>query len=98
MKLSPEFVPDDDLNTQLRAAKSQLALYAKYLNELLDRERKKSRKLAAANKQMQAYAQDLKSAYHAERRKTSELEKAYVDTVVRLTLASRSNSSLRSLA
>jgi putative two-component system response regulator len=89
MKLSPEFVPDDDLNTQLRAAKSQLALYAKDLNELLDRERKKSRKLAAANKQMQAYAQDLKSAYHAERQKTSELEKAYADTVVRLTLASR---------
>ena len=89
MKLSPEFVPDDDLNTQLRAAKSQLALYAKDLNELLDRERKKSRKLAAANKQMQAYAQDLKSAYHAERQKTPEIEKAYADTVVRLTLASR---------
>ncbi|MCH7615701.1 MAG: HD domain-containing protein [Nitrospinae bacterium] len=89
MKLSPEFVPDDDLNTQLRAAKSQLALYAKDLNELLVREQKKSRKLEATNKQMQAYAQDLKAAYHAERRKTSELEKAYADTVVRLTLASR---------
>jgi len=89
MKLSPEFVPDDDLNIQLRAAKTQLALYAKDLNELLDRERKKSRKLAAANKQMQAYAQDLKAAYHAERQKTSELETAYADTVVRLTLASR---------
>ncbi len=38
---------------------------------------------------MQAYAQDLQAAYHAERRKTSELEKAYADTVVRLTLASR---------
>ncbi len=89
MKLSPEFVPDDDLNLQLRAAKSQLALYAKDLNELLVREQKKSRKLEATNKQMQAYAQDLKAAYHAERRKTSELEKAYADTVVRLTLASR---------
>lgn len=89
MKLSPEFVPDDDLNIQLRAAKSQLALYAKDLNELLLREQKKSRKLEATNKQMQAYAQDLKAAYHAERRKTAELEKAYADTVVRLTLASR---------
>ncbi len=89
MKLSPEFVPDDDLNLQLRAAKSQLALYAKDLNELLVREQKKSRKLEATNKQMQAYAQDLQAAYHAERRKTSELEKAYADTVVRLTLASR---------
>ena len=89
MKLSPEFVPDDDLNLQLRAAKSQLALYAKDLNELLVREQTKSKKLEATNKQMQAYAQDLKAAYHAERRKTAELEKAYADTVVRLTLASR---------
>lgn len=89
MKLSSTFVPDDDLNIQLSAAKSQLALYAKDLNELLVREQKKSRKLEATNKQMQAYAQDLKAAYHAERRKTSELEKAYADTVVRLTLASR---------
>ncbi len=89
MKLSPKFVPNDDLNIQLRAAKSQLALYAKDLNELLVREQKKSRKLEATNKQMQAYAQDLKAAYHAERRKTAELEKAYADTVVRLTLASR---------
>ncbi len=89
MKLSSTFVPDDDLNIQLSAAKSQLALYAKDLNELLVREQKKSRKLEATNKQMQAYAQDLQAAYHAERRKTSELEKAYADTVVRLTLASR---------
>jgi putative two-component system response regulator len=89
MKLFSEFVPDDDLNIQLRAAKSQLALYAKDLNELLVREQKKSRKLEATNKQMQAYAQDVKAAYHAERRKTAELEKAYADTVVRLTLASR---------
>ncbi len=89
MKLSSTFVPDDDLNIQLSAAKSQLALYAKDLNELLVREQKKSKKLEATNKQMQAYAQDLQAAYHAERRKTSELEKAYADTVVRLTLASR---------
>ena len=67
MKLSSTFVPDDDLNIQLSAAKSQLALYAKDLNELLVREQKKSRKLEATNKQIQAYAQDLKSAYHAER-------------------------------
>ena len=89
MKLSSTFVPDDDLNIQLSAAKSQLALYAKDLNEMLVREQKKSRKLEATNKQMQVYAQDLQAAYHAERRKTSELEKAYADTVVRLTLASR---------
>ncbi|MDT7042114.1 HD-GYP domain-containing protein [Candidatus Nitronereus thalassa] len=89
MKLSPPSVPDHDLNKQLRAAKSQLAIYAKDLKELLVREKKKAKKLEAVNKQMQAYAQDLKAAYHAERQKTMELEKAYADTVVRLTLASR---------
>jgi putative two-component system response regulator len=89
MTLSSKFVPEHDLNAQLRAAKSQLALYAKDLNELLVREQKKSKKLEAANKQMQAYAQDLNAAYQMERQKTLELEKAYADTVVRLTLASR---------
>lgn len=89
MKLSQDFVPDDDLNTQLRSAKSQLALYAQDLQALLSRERKKSHKLETTNKQLQAYAQDLKSAYAAQQQKTRELEKAYADTVVRLTLASR---------
>ncbi len=89
MKLSRASVPDDDLNKQLRAAKSQLALYAKDLKALLSRERKKSHKLEAVNKQLHAYAQDLKAAYGAEQRKTRELEKSYADTVVRLTLASR---------
>jgi cyclic di-GMP phosphodiesterase len=89
MKLSTALFPDNDLNKQLRAAKSQLAIYAKDLKELLVREQKKAKKLEAVNKQMQAYAQDLKAAYHAERQKTGELEKAYADTVVRLTLASR---------
>ena len=89
MKLSRASVPDDDLNKQLRAAKSQLALYAKDLKALLSRERKKSHKLEAVNKQLQAYAQDLKAAYGAEQRKTRELETSYADTVVRLTLASR---------
>lgn len=89
MVLSSKSIPDDDLNVQLRAAKSQLVLYAKDLNELLVREQQKSKKLEATNKQMQAYAQDLNAAYQTERQKTSELEKAYMDTVVRLTLASR---------
>ena len=89
MKLSHDFVPDDDLNKQLRSAKSQLALYAKDLKALLSRERKKSHKLETTNKQLQAYARDLKSAYAAQQQKTRELEKAYADTVVRLTLASR---------
>ena len=89
MQRSANPIPDDDFNNQLRAAKAQLALYATDLKELLVREQKKTRKLEATNKQMQAYAQDLNAAYNAERQKTAELEKAYADTVVRLTLASR---------
>ena len=89
MTPSQKYVPDEDLTKQIRAAKSQLTLYAKDLNELLIREQQKSRKLQAVNKQMRAYAQDLKAAYQAERQKARELEKAYADTVVRLTLASR---------
>ena len=89
MKLSQYFVPDDDLNKQLRSTKSQLALYAKDLKALLSREQEKSQKLETTNQQLQAYAQDLKAAYAAQQQKTRELEKAYADTVVRLTLASR---------
>ncbi len=89
MTHSPYSVPDDDLNTQLRSAKSQLALYAKDLKTLLGHEQHRSQKLEATNKQLQAYAHDLKAAYQVQERKTRELEKAYADTVVRLTLASR---------
>ncbi len=89
MTHSTRSVPDDDLNAQLRSAKSQLALYAKDLKALLGDEQHKSKKLEAMNKQLQAYARDLKAAYDTQQRKTRELEKAYADTVVRLTLASR---------
>ena len=89
MTHSPPAVPDDDLNTQLRSARSQLALYAKDLKSLLSREQSKSHTLEATNKQLQAYAHDLKAACQTQQRKTRELEKAYADTVVRLTLASR---------
>ncbi len=89
MTHSPRSVPDDDLNTQLRSAKSQLALYAKDLKALLVREQSKSHTLEGTNKQLQAYAHDLKTACQAQQHKTRELEKAYADTVVRLTLASR---------
>ncbi len=89
MTPSPRSIPDDDLNMQLRSAKSQLVLYAKDLKALLGHEQHKSQKLEAANKQLQAYAHDLKVAYDTQQQKTRELEKAYADTVVRLTLASR---------
>ncbi len=89
MKFSQDSVPNDDLNKQLRSARSQLALYAKDLKALLVREREKTHKLETTNRQLQVYAQDLKAAYATQQQKTRELEKAYADTVVRLTLASR---------
>ncbi len=89
MTSSTRAVPENDLNRQLRSAKSQLALYAKDLKELLTREQGKSRTLESTNRQLQAYARDLKAAWQAQEQKTRELEKAYADTVVRLTLASR---------
>ena len=75
MKLPQDFVPDDDLNKQLRSAKSQLALYAKDLKALLSRERKKSYKLETTNKQLQVYAQDLKAAYATQQHKTRNSKK-----------------------
>lgn len=89
MTTPPNPIPDNDLNRQLRSARSQLALYAKDLKALLLREQRKANQLEATNKQLQAYAQDLKAAYKTQQQKTRELEKAYADTVVRLTLASK---------
>ena len=77
------------IQRQLQAARSQLALYAKDLKELLSREEKKSRQLGRVNQQLLAYARDLKTAYDTEQIKNRELEQAYADTVVKLSLASR---------
>ena len=77
------------IERQLQAARSQLALYAKDLKELLGREEKKSRQLGRINQQLLAYARDLKIAYDTEQEKNRELEQAYADTVVKLSLASR---------
>ena len=74
---------------QLQAARAQLALYAKDLKELLGREEKKSRQLGRVNQQLLAYARDLKKAYDTEQVKNCDLEQAYADTVVKLSLASR---------
>ena len=77
------------IQRQLQAARSQLALYAKDLKELLGREEKKSQQLRRVNQQLLAYARDLKTAYDTEQLKNRELEQAYADTVVKLSLASR---------
>ena len=81
--------PSADVERQLELANSQLALYARDLKHVLEREREKSRELDAAHQQLQAYARDLKKALQAEKQKASDLEQAYLDTVMRLTRASQ---------
>jgi putative two-component system response regulator len=74
---------------QLEITTSHLALYARDLNLVVEREREKTRQLAATNQQLQTYAKDLKAAFDAERRKSLELEKTHLDTLLRLTRAAR---------
>ena len=71
-----------------RAASAQLALYARDLKLVLDAERQRNREMAQAQEQLQSYAKDLKRTVEAEKKKSLELERAYHDTVVRLTRAS----------
>jgi putative two-component system response regulator len=74
---------------QLERANSQLALYARDLKRILDRERQRGRELDAAHAQLQAFAKDLKSTLQAERERSRELEEAYLETVMRLTRAAQ---------
>ncbi|GJL61418.1 MAG: hypothetical protein NPIRA04_00720 [Nitrospirales bacterium] len=74
---------------QLDASRTQLARYATDLKTLLRREAAKTRQITRVNKQLKAYARDLKKSYDAEQRKNHELEQAYAETIVRLSLASR---------
>jgi putative two-component system response regulator len=81
--------PLTEVQRQLDKANSQLALYARDLKQLLQREREKTRALANANLQLGAYAKDLKIAFASERRKSHELEQAHYDTLMRLSRAFR---------
>ncbi|WP_447971258.1 HD-GYP domain-containing protein [Nitrospira sp. M1] len=90
--LIPEEVPEDvtgAVQRQLDASRSQLARYATDLKALLQREAAKTRQITRVNQQLKAYARDLKKSYDAEQRKNQELEQAYAETIVRLSLASR---------
>jgi putative two-component system response regulator len=79
---------EDRQPSVLDATQSQLQAYARDLRRLITVEQEKSRELEQANAQLQAYARDLKLALQAEQVRARETERAYLDTVMRLTLAS----------
>lgn len=74
---------------QLKAARSQLLVYAQDLKQMLDKEEKKTQQLKQAHAQLLTYAKDLKLSLDAEQHKNSELEQSYTDTMLRLARASR---------
>lgn len=78
-----------ELQLQLEAVHSQLALYAQDLRRVWVREREQSHALRAANLQLQAFARDLRTSYEAEKRKSHELELAHYESLLRLTRAMR---------
>ena len=74
---------------RLQAERAQLIAYAKDVKQMVEQEQLKSRQIKKAHAQMLAYAQDLKTTLESEQRKNRELEQAYIDTILRLTRASR---------
>ncbi|MCH9647071.1 MAG: HD domain-containing protein [Deltaproteobacteria bacterium] len=66
---------------------SQLAMYARDLKFLLEREASKTRQLEAANRQLERYARDLKRAWEEEKWRRTEIDRAYYDTLLRLSRA-----------
>ncbi len=87
--MQPQSVPNIAAQRQLEGSRSQLAKYAVDLKTLLRREAKKTKQVTRINEQLKAYARDWKKAYDAEQQKNRELEQAYAETIVRLSLASR---------
>jgi len=88
----PEEVSGDvnlAVQRQLEVSRSQLVRYATDLKTLLQREAAKTKQITRVNQQLKAYARDLKKSYDAEQQKNQELEQAYAETIVRLSLASR---------
>ncbi|MBI3795884.1 MAG: hypothetical protein HY268_02815 [Deltaproteobacteria bacterium] len=70
-----------EVQSQLERANSQLALYARDLKRVLERERRRAQELTTA------YQRDLKKVCHAEQRTSLQLTNAYCDTIRRLTRA-----------
>lgn len=81
--------PDSEVQHQLEAANSQLAVYARDLRQVLNSQRQEAHKAEMAYQQLQMYARDLKTTLVAERQKSQELAQAYSEIVVRLTQASK---------
>ena len=79
----------DPVKSQLKAAQSQLLVYATDLKQMLEKEEQKTKQLKQAHAQLLTYAKDLKLALNSEQRKNSELEQSYTDTMLRLARASR---------
>ncbi len=65
----------------------QTVMYARDLRFLLEREARKTLQLEAANRQLERYAEDLKRAWQEERQRREEVDRAYYDTLLRLSRA-----------
>jgi putative two-component system response regulator len=67
---------------------AQLLRFAEDLRQSIRREQDAKRQLGAIVDQLQSYTIDLRKAVGAERERTEQLEKAYLDTILRLARAS----------
>ncbi len=77
-----------EYDRKLELAQLQMNAYARDLQEVIQREKAKSRQLAVINAQLKSYARDLKTAISLERERASQLESAYYETISRLAHAS----------
>ncbi len=68
---------------------SQLVMCALDFKRMAQRERQSAQGLHDTRRQLKLFARDVKNVFDAERGKAQELERAYVDTVMRLTRASQ---------
>ncbi len=79
----------NELQEQLEFSKAQIAAYQRELQRLVEAENLKAQELAIAYQQLQSFAKDLKASFDAERQKSKQLERAYYDSLLRLTQASQ---------
>ncbi len=80
--------PLEDLNLPEMSPQSlQMLMYARDLKYLQEKEAAKALQLQAANKQLERYAEDLKRSWEEERIRREEVDRAYYDTLLRLSRA-----------